>query len=88
MVAAKRHRLWLVQVSESKLSVNWLRPQLGAHLALDQWALKIASRFLRSHDSPQKALLADCNCVMARRSIFAKLESDDPHVIALYGALC
>ena len=26
--------------------------------------------------------------VMARRSIFAKLESDAPHLITLYGALC
>lgn len=88
MAAARRYGQWLIEVLESKLKVNGLRAELSAHLALDPWTLRIANRFLRPHDSPQKALLADYNCVMARRSIFAKLESDAPHLIPLYGALC
>ena len=73
MAAAKRYSQWLVQVLESKLKVTGLRAKLSTHLALDPWTLKITSRFLRSHDTPQEALLADYNCVMAWRSIFAKL---------------
>ena len=88
MAAAKRYSQWLIKVLESKLRVNGLRAELSTHLALDPWTLKIASRFLRPHQMPQKALLADYNCVMARRSIFAKLKSDAPHLIPLYGALC
>ena len=88
MAAARRYSRWLVQVLESKLRVNGLRAELSAHLALDPWTLKIASRFLRPHDRPQKALLADYNCIMARRSVFAKLEADAHHLISLYGALC
>ena len=37
---------------------------------------------------PQRALLADYNCVLARRAKFAKLESDAHRLIGLYGALC
>ena len=88
LAAARRYGRWLVQVLETKLKINGLRAELSTHLALNPWTLKIASRFLQPHDMPQKALLADYNCVMVRRSVFAKLESDAPHLIALYGALC
>lgn len=86
--AAKRYSQWLVQVMEGKLRVNGLRAKLMAHLSFDSWTLKTACRFLRPHDKPQKALLADYNCVMAKRPVFAKLEADAPHLIPLYGALC
>ena len=88
LAAAGRYGQWLVASLESKLQVQGLRAELGRYLALDPWALKLASRFLRPHDQPHKALLADYNCVMAKRSAFAKLESDAPHLIPLYGALC
>ncbi|MBC7548535.1 MAG: PcfJ domain-containing protein [Polaromonas sp.] len=86
--AAKRYSQWLLQTLETKLRVDGVRVELTKHLALDPWALKIASRFLRSHDMPHRALMADYNCVLTRRSAFAKLESDAPHLIGLYGALC
>ena len=88
MAAVKRCSQWLVQVLDSKLKVTGLRAKLSTHLALDPWTLKIASRFLRSHYTPQKVLLAGYNCIMARRSVFAKLEADAHHLISLYGALC
>lgn len=86
--AAKRYSQWLLQTLETKLRVDGVRVEMTRHLALDPWALKIASRFLRSHVMPQRALMADYNCVLTRRSAFAKLESDAPHLIGLYGALC
>ena len=86
--AAKRYSQWLVQILEARLRVKGLRDKLSQHLAFDHWALRMASRFLRPHNMPQKALLADYNCVMARRSVFKKLVSDAPHLITLYGALC
>ena len=85
---AKRYSQWLLKTLETKLRVGELRAELAKHLALDPWALQIASRFLRPHDRPQRALLADYNCVLAQRAIFAKLESDAPHLIGVYGALC
>ena len=88
LVTAKRCSQWLLQTLKTKLRAGGLRAELAKHLSLDAWALKIASRFLRPHDRPQKALMADYNCVLARRSVFKKLESDAPHLIALYGALC
>ena len=86
--AAKRYSQWLLQTLETKLRVGELRAELAKHLSLDAWALKIASRFLRPHDMPHRALLADYNCVLARHAMFAKLESDAPHLAGLYGALC
>ena len=88
LAAAKGYSQWLLKTLETKLRVGGLRAELARHLALDPWALKIASRFLRPHDMPQRALLAEYNCVLARRAIFAKLESDAPQLIGLYGALC
>ena len=86
--AARKYSQWVVQIFETKLKIHGLRSELSKHLSLDPWVLKIASQFLRPHDLPQKALLADYNCVMARRSAFVKLESDASHLIALYGVLC
>ena len=67
MAAAKKYSQWLVQVLESKPKVTGLRAKLSTYLAPDPWTLKIVCRFLRPHDKPQKALLADYNCVMAER---------------------
>ncbi len=86
--SAKRYSQWLLRTLETKLREGGLRTELSKHLELDPWALKMASRFLRPHDMPQRALLADYNCVLARRATFAKLESDAPHLIGVYGALC
>ena len=86
--AAARYSRWLVQILEKKLQVDGLRSEVRRQMALDPWALKEASKFLRPHNMPNRALLADYNCVIARRSSFAKLESDGPHLIGLYGALC
>ena len=86
--AAKRYSQWLLQTLGTKLREDRVRAEMTKHLALDPWALRMASRFLRPHNMPQRALLADYNCVLARRATFAKLESDGPHLIGLYGALC
>ena len=85
---AKLYSERLLQILETKLRPDGVRATLTKYLALDVWALKIASRFLRPHNRPQRALLADYNCVLARRTTFAKLESDAPHLIGIYGALC
>lgn len=45
--AAKRYSQWLLQTLETKLRVGELRAELTKHLALDPWALKMASRFIR-----------------------------------------
>ena len=91
--AARRYTQRLLKILETMLRVGgvkaeMVRAEMTRHLALDLWALKMASRFLRPHDMPHRALLADYNCVLARRAIFAKLESDAPHLAGLYGALC
>ena len=85
---ARLYSKWLLQMLETKLQSGGLRETLTQHLALDPWALKIASRFIRPHNRPQRASLADYNCILAKRSTFKKLESDAPHLIGLYGALC
>ena len=86
--AAARYSRWLVHTLEKKLRVDGLQSEISRQMLLDPWALKVASKFLRPHNMPNRALLADYNCVIARRSSFAKLESDGPQLIGLYGALC